>query len=477
MKKVLLVNTNQETSPYPVPPLGLCLVAGVLSGEYEVRIYDGTFAGATGLSDTIGAFGPDYVGVTIRNIDDMDILNPTRYLETIRDTFIKTIRERTKAPCILGGSAFSIFPEHILEMFGADYGVMGEGELVFPGLLRALDRGDDPSGMPGVASPGKRVPVPAAGAYDLSGMPFSEIDRKIDFAPYRARGSYPVQTKRGCAHRCIYCTYTCIEGTRYRLRRPYDVADEIEQAAGRLEGVTFEFVDSTFNDPPGHAEEICREIARRKLGVRLRTMGINPAHATAGLFDLMRAAGFAQVDCTPDTASPRMLANLRKNFTIGQLTEAARIVREFDMPTMWFFIFGGPGETEDTIAESFNFIDAHISRKDMVHMTAGLRIYPQTGLYDRAVRDGVLKEGDPATETGFYISPEIGRERLFEVIHEASLARPNCIPVTESTPPPDMMARAVRMRGELGLTEPMFRSLLRIRYSMMGADMDEIKVK
>ena len=429
MKKVLLVNTNQETNPYPVPPLGLCLVAGVLSGEYEVRLFDGTFTGTSGLAETLEAFKPDYVGVTIRNIDDMDILDPTRYLEPIRDTFIKTIRKHSRAPLILGGSAFSIFPEFLVALFGADYGVIGEGEHVFPELIRCLDRGGDTSDIPGVLSAGGRGLVPAAGTYDLGKLPFSEIDRKIDFTLYRARGSYPVQTKRGCAHRCIYCTYNCIEGTSYRLRRPSQIADEIEQAAGRLGGVTFEFVDSTFNDPPGHAEEICREITRRKLGIRLRTMGINPAHATAGLFELMREAGFAQVDCTPDTASPRMLVNLQKNFTIDHLRETARIVREFDMPTMWFFIFGGPGETDDTIKESFDFIDAHITKKDMVHMTAGLRIYPGTGLYGRAIRDGVIEEGDPVVETRFYVSPDIGKERLFELLHQASLSRPNCIPV------------------------------------------------
>ncbi len=476
MRKVLLVNTNQEKNPYPVPPLGLCLVAGVLSGEYEVRIHDGAFQGASGLADTLETFRPDCVGVTIRNIDDMDILNPTRYLEPIRDSFITTIRSHSKAPLVLGGSAFSIFPEHLLGLYGADYGLIGEGELVFPELLRCLDRSGDPTGIPGVLSSGRSGFVPASGAFDLASLPFSQIDMKIDFAPYRARGSYPVQTKRGCAHRCIYCTYNCIEGTRYRLRRPADIADEIEQAAERLGGVTFEFVDSTFNDPPGHAEEICRDIARRNIGVRLRTMGINPANASTGLFGLMRAAGFAQVDCTPDTASPRMLVNLQKNFTLDQLRDAARMVREFDMPTMWFFIFGGPGETEETIAESFDFIDAHIGKKDMVHMTAGLRIYPGTGLYGRAIRDGVLGEGDPAVETRFYVSPALGKERLFELLHQAALERPNCIPVNESTPPPSMMARAVQMREELGLTEPMFRSLLRIRYSMMGREMDQIKV-
>ena len=473
MKKVLLVNTNEEKNPYPVPPLGVCLLASVLSGEYDVRVYDGAFAGAAGLAGAIREFPPDYFGVTIRNIDDMDILDPTCYLDGIKSSFIKIIRDMTSAPLIIGGSAFSILPEYLMQFFGADYGVTGEGEAAFPDLLRCLDAGGDPARVPGVLCAGHKGYVPAARRYDLADLPFSEIDLKIDFTPYRARGSYPVQTKRGCAHRCIYCTYNCIEGSRYRVRPPSAIADEIEQAARRLGGVTFEFVDSTFNDPPGHAEEICRAIARRNIGVRLRTMGINPAHATPELFELMRSAGFAQVDCTPDTASQSMLVNLQKNFGIDHLRSTAAIIRESDIPTMWFFIFGGPGETEATIAETFEFIDAHISGRDMVHMTAGMRIYPGTDLYARAVRDGVLEKEDPATETRFYVSPAIGKERLFRIISESAVLRPNCIPVTETTPPPAMMAEAVKMRAERRLTEPMFRTLLRIRYRMMGKVMPE----
>ena len=67
-----------------------------------------------------------------------------------------------------------------------------------------------------------------------------------------------------------------IEGRTYRLRDPRQVADEVESVVAGGDLPMVEFVDSTFNEPPGHAEEICAEIVRRGLRVRLRTMGINP---------------------------------------------------------------------------------------------------------------------------------------------------------------------------------------------------------
>lgn len=470
-KRVLLINTNTETRPYPVPPLGLCLLAATIEDDHEILIHDGTFRGASGLIDTVRDFNPEYIALSIRNIDDMDILNPTSYIDSIRDDFVEPLNAATDAPVILGGSGFSIFPEYYMRHYGADYGIRGEGEVLLPALLRCLNEGGDAAAIPGVLV-GDATAVPySVDYYDLEGLPFADIDRWVDYEPYRARGAYPVQTKRGCIHRCVYCTYACIEGPRYRLRSAGRIADEIEDASGRLGDITFEFVDSTFNDPPGHAEAICRELSGRGLRLKLRTMGINPCNASEELFRVMVEAGFSQIDCTPDTASAVMLKNLRKNFTLDDLKRTARIIREFDVPTIWFFVFGGPGETADTIRETLDFIDDHISGRDMVHMTCGLRVYPGTALHGIAVEEGVVPADDPLARTRFYVSPGIGRERLLEMIGDASRQRPNCVPVTETSPPPEMMREAIRMRGKERLDEPMFRSLLRIRYRMFDREM------
>jgi radical SAM superfamily enzyme YgiQ (UPF0313 family) len=470
MSKVLLVNTNTEKAPYPVPPLGLCIIASVIKNEHEVMVYDGTFDEGRALIGLLSEFKPDYIGATIRNIDDMDVVNPTSYIESIKHKFITPILESGNAPLILGGSGFSILPEFYLDHYSADYGVAGEGEIVFPDLLHCLDRGGDPSAVAGVFTRDDAGVMPCR-TFDMMKLPFSEIDRKIDYPPYRGRGSYPIQTKRGCAHRCVYCTYKRIEGCRYRTRPPVHIADEIEQAQQRLGQLTFEFVDSTFNDPPGHAEGICRELAVRKLSLRLRTMGINPCNATSELFDLMCLSGFAQIDCTPDTASSRMLASLKKNFKLPDLIRTANLVREYDMPTMWFFIFGGPGETEETIRETFAFIDSCVSGKDMVHMTCGLRIYPGTDLHGTALEEKMIEPDDMLAEACFYFSKELGRDRLLSIINDASRARPNCVPVAETAPSPKMMSEAVRMREEMHLNEPLFRTLLRLRYRMLGKEM------
>lgn len=462
MKKVLLVGSNSLRAPYPVPPVGLCLVATALAPRWQVRIHD-PLSDTSDLAGAVEHFAPDYVGLGIRNIDDVVMEDGVSFVNDIRERFARPLRRLTRAPLILGGSGFSIFPRELLEECDADYGVVGEGEAALPALLEALEQHGDPLAVPGVVAPGRPLPRRAVRPVALDGLPFARIDRWIDFAPYRERGAYPIQTKRGCARRCVYCSYPQVEGRVFRRRSPESVVDEIAETRERLGDVAFEFVDSVFNDPPGHAESICWEIAQRGLKVRLRTMGVNPAQVTRELIDLMSAAGFSQIDSTPDSASPTMLRRLRKNFSLAELERTATIVRAAGMPTMWFFLLGGPGETEETLAETFAFIDRFVSPEDMVHISEGLRVYPRTALYDTAVREGLVAPGESLLARRFYVSPALGRERLLEIVGREIATRPNCVRSSESTPPPEMLREAARIRREQGLTEPLFRTLLRLR--------------
>ncbi|MCX6268436.1 MAG: radical SAM protein [Bacteroidetes bacterium] len=466
MKKVLLVNTNIEKAPYPVPPLGLCMLARACGDEYEVKVYDGVFAEGAGLVALVEQFNPDFIGFSIRNIDDVVMDREVFYMDEILEKFIHPVKAVTNVPVLLGGSGFSIFPVDLMKMTGADYGIVGEAEEILPVLLYSIINHLDTDEIPNLITAKKLTVQKKSGFKFLkpaSGR-FSDIDRWIDFNPYSAKGVYSIQTKRGCSHGCIYCTYPLIEGRLFRPRKPSDIADEIENAHQRLGHITFEFVDSTFNDPKGHAESICREIIRRKIKVRLRTMGINPRHTSEELFELMLKAGFVQIDATPDSASPRLLGSLCKGFNLAEIQKMALMIRKFNMPTMWFFLFGGPGEDSSTFHETLDFIDAFINPADLVYMNAGLRIYPDTPLYKIAVEEGRISAGQSVFRPPlYYYSGKISKTELDGLIREASLTRHNCIHALETAPSQEMISEAVETRRVQQLDEPMFRTLLRIR--------------
>lgn len=466
VKRLLLINTNSYAKPYPVPPLGLCQLASLLEDRYEVRLFDPL--GEDGVEDALAAvvadFQPDYIGLGIRNIDDATMEGGDYFVEAIHTRFILPLRQLTTAILILGGSGFSLYPHPLMTLYQTDYGVVGEGEAALTALLAALDEGVSPLGIPGVvvagadlASQGTMAPYNYA-----TSTVFADIDRHLNFAPYRSRGAYPVQVKRGCSQNCLYCCYPRLEGHFYRMRPLTQVVNEIELVLTRLPGVTIEFVDSVFNDPPGFGEAICREIIARQLKGSFRTMGINPAHVSEALIPLMKEAGFAQIDTTPDSASPSMLYNLKKNFTLPQLERAAERIRRHGMPTMWFFLLGGPGESAGTIAETFTFVDKFVSPEDMVLIFEGLRIYPGTDLHTTALEQGVVDPDDNLLLPRFFVEPTLGSLQLKKLVTEGCQSRPNCLRSTDSKPPPKLLEQAQQVRRELQLTEPMFRTLLRL---------------
>ena len=469
MKKVLLLSTNRASTPYPVPPLGLSYLHQRLQSDYVVRIIDGLAASTETVLDCLDNFDPDYVGISIRNIDDMVKGEAHSFIPELITDFIEPIRERFQGILILGGSGFTIFPHELMRLSGADYGITGEAEEKLPRFLYSLDNGIDLSELPWLLdSRSQKGPSQTKEYLDLDEPFYADLDRLIDYSPYVERGAYPIQTKRGCIHRCIYCSYPVLEGRRYRTRQPTHVVDELERVSTRMgKRATFEFVDSTFNDPPGHAEAICREIIRRGLQVNLRTMGINPANVSDELLDLMREAGFAQIDSTPDSASPTVLKKMGKNFSLKQLQQTAELIKKHKMPTMWFFIFGGPGESQATIDETFEFVDNYIDRDDMVHITEGLRIYPSTPLYNLALKEKLISKEQSLLDPVFYVSPLLGENRLTQIIDDKIKIRPNCIRISETKPPPELMAAAIKERKEKKLTEPMFRTLLRLKRNLM----------
>lgn len=465
MKKVLLINTNTVKIPYPVPPIGLCMIAESLQPSYEVQLYDGMFDEGTSLASIINTFNPDFIGCGIRNVDNMSFTNPEFYLDTVKNLFIDPAKQLSKAPLILGGSGFSIFPSEMLHYFDVSYGVSGEGEETFLQLLQCLESGNSPHTIPGVVlqTNSSNIENTFCKSPEIKNQIGAKAYSYLDFSGYKARGAYSIQTKRGCSHRCVYCTYPIIEGRKFRSREVKEIVDEIEKARELIGDIMFEFVDSTFNDPKDHAESICKEIIGRKLKVRLRTMGINPNHTHSELFSLMREAGFVQIDATPDTASPAMLKNLGKNFNLTQLQKTGELIKASGMPTMWFFVFGGPGENYSTIDETFDFIDQYIYEWDLVYIASSLRIYPQTPLFHTAVAEGKISAHQNLLHPVFYENPEFNDAMISDYLRKKIGKRHNIIFTHEARPAEAMMAETMKLRAVQQSQEPMFRSLLRVR--------------
>lgn len=409
---ILLVQTNREHSPQPVIPLGLGLVAAATTqAGHRVDVLDLCFSKdpERELAERARQRTYDVVGLSVRNLDTADALRPYSYLKEVR-TLMRAARRATRAPLVIGGPAVSIAPAALTEYLGADHAVTGEGERTFPALLRQLGNGGPRPGR--VFSledpdPGGTELPPAAG------------HAALDLGSYLAGNRWlPIQTKRGCALGCVYCTYGQIEGPRYRCRPVESVVEELRALRARFRVNAFEFVDSTLNHPIDHAKGLCEAILKAGLQPSLQSLTLHPGTCDGELLRLMTRAGFCGVGCSPDSASDRVLEQLGKGFSADQLARTIEVVHQAGLPGLWFFILGGPGETEETVSETFQFIRKRLGRSDLVMITCGLRIYPSTGLDRRARAESMIDASHNLLEPIFYFSPELRRERLRELLRQ-----------------------------------------------------------
>lgn len=407
--RVLLVSANRERQPYPVVPNGVACVATALDAAgYSVAVSDLCFAAdpRRTAGEAVRATRPDAIGIAVRNIDNSDSVALRHYTPEITTLLGEFRRAAPDVPIFAGGAAFGVAPEALFAHLGLDYAIAGDGERATVSLMNSLSSGTVPS----VAGMVKRLDgrvhfEPPREDAGLDSLAPAQLHRWFDLRRYQRHGAtVPIQTKRGCVFRCIYCTYRNVEGFGYRTRAPRLVADEIADLR-RAAGVRhFDFVDSTFNSPPGHAVEVCEEIARRHLDVGLETTNFTPAVAPTELLRAMRAAGFRALGITAESASDAVLERLEKGFTVARARETAVRVEKAGMPALWIFLIGGPGETDRTIAETLSFAEWRLRRGDAVYVTVGLRIYPGTTLHRIAVSEGEIEAADPLLEPRFYFS-------------------------------------------------------------------------
>jgi len=434
---ILLVSANREPNPYPVFPLGLCYLAGPLESRgHSLQVLDLLFAPdpEEALSEALGSFAPGAVVISIRNIDNVTFPEAKSYLAGIRKLVGNC---RGRAAVIIGGSGFSLMPVQLLDHLDADFGVVGEGEEVLPELIAALEAGLPVHALPGVLARGMTdylPPVPIR----LIGRP----DRRLfPVERYHLEGGMAnLQTKRGCPFSCIYCTYPLLEGNRMRMRPLTEVIAEI-RALVEVHGANYlYFVDDIFNYPPEFAEELCLALVRERLSINWSAF-INPGFVTVSLFQTMVAAGCDAVEFGTESGSQQMLANLGKSFGVDEIRDASRLCRDQGVDFAHYLLFGGPGESEATIDESFSLMD-ELAPCAVIAMT-GIRIFPGTALYQQAISDGVISSETPLLEPVFYIAPAI-RDTMCDMVAKRALARRNWVAPGMEINMSDAMLEALR---------------------------------
>ncbi|HEY5656807.1 MAG TPA: radical SAM protein [Myxococcota bacterium] len=415
--RVLLVNPNRERAPEPVPPVGLCQVAtATAAAGHDVHVLDLCFAlrPRARLRRALRRLRPDVVGLTVRNVDNADARAPRFYLDALRE-LVREVCEATGEPPVAGGAGLTMDPERVMRHLGVRYAVVGAAENAFARLLAFLDAGAEGSSPASVAclSDGTYRPPPPVGGEAIPFAP-AQFGRWLDLRPYlRRSGAVSVQTRRGCAMRCVYCNYPEIEGRSLALRDPEEVAADVAAAAAA--GADWvEFADSVFNWPRAHALGVADAVRRIGTRVKLRS-SLTPAGMDPELAEALRAAGFAASLCSPDAAHPETLKSYGKSFSRSDLEIAVASLARARIPSMFCFILGGPGETRETLEETLRFAREACGPPHAALLATRMRVYPGTRL-EKLAGAAPLRP----TPDAFFLSDAIDPREVDEAAEAAS---------------------------------------------------------
>ncbi|MGG1485318.1 B12-binding domain-containing radical SAM protein [Peribacillus castrilensis] len=155
---------------------------------------------------------------------------------------------------ILGGPEVTYdVGEWLDQIPGADFIVIGEGEVTFKALLSEIEGSNDYKKIGGIAyrQDGKKIIQPQNGKVDLKSLP-SPYRLEEDRGDLSKRVTY-IETSRGCPFSCQFCLSSIEVGVRYFDREKIKEDIRYLMANGAK---TIKFVDRTFNISRSYAMEM-----------------------------------------------------------------------------------------------------------------------------------------------------------------------------------------------------------------------------
>lgn len=391
MNKILLVQqylgVNHEVGP--IFPIGLSYIATNITSytnwnvkAIDLNVYEKPFYV---LEHTLASYEPDVVGLSVRNIDNVDY-DDFNYFYKELNPVIKVIKQKCNT-LLVGGAGFSIFaPEIMNQNREIDYGIVQEGEETIVELLHCLEESYSVGTVRGLyywnndnlLFSGERRPI----NFSKSIIP----DRTFfDVKKYNKPLCMGVQTKRGCSLKCSYCTYPFLNKHTERFIKPSIVVDEIEQLVNDYGVEEIIFCDDIFNNPVNHSIEIINGIIER--GLRIRWSAWFDVGVTDVKFiRLAIKSGCYRFCFSTDGVINTSLQKLKKNFSSRQADKLIDncLSDEFKNVDFRFSLFAmPPGQTiKGMIKTLFIIFKTHVLRVNSKCLVSWIRLLPNTDLYN-----------------------------------------------------------------------------------------------
>jgi radical SAM superfamily enzyme YgiQ (UPF0313 family) len=313
-KKILLVSANQLSVPYPVYPLGISYLKTYLQNKLphlEIAVFDFIDKDYNDFNAFLDEFQPDYTGISLRNIDDVNIYKKESYIHHYK-SIIENARKFSKSKIIIGGAGFSIFPETLFSKLDPDFGIYGEGEEQFYKLLTALENNSDFSNIENLLYKKNESIIFNKKNQSIKKLEL-QFEQELTDYYWHHSGMLNIQTKRGCPYNCIYCTYPLIEGHNVRTLSADSIVETLYDLSENKKIDYVFFTDSIFNINNDYNTELAEKIIKKKIKIHWGAY-FNFCNFDEKIISLFQRAGLKHIEFGTESLSDTMLKNYNKPF-------------------------------------------------------------------------------------------------------------------------------------------------------------------
>ncbi len=307
------------------------------------------------------------------------------------------VRERCPdAKIIVGGPHIynicsdydDITQNYLLANMGGDIYIFdSQGENALAGLMGALRNGGDYSAVPnliyqnGDGKFSRTLRVVEDNPLDSTQIDWNSFDRSF-FTP-----SAQMRTARSCAFKCAFCRYPAVAGPL--ATHEVDVVEAQLRTLSESGAERVIFIDDTFNVPLPRFKDLCRMMVKEKIELDWYSY-FRCSNADEEAFDLMAAAGCKGVFLGVESGDEQMLENMNKKVKVKKYLTGIQALAARDITTHTSLIVGYPGETEQTIQNTIDFIN----ESKPTFFNAGIWFYePKAPVAERCEEFGIQGDG------------------------------------------------------------------------------------
>ena len=298
---------------------------------------------------------------------------------------------------VLGGHGPTPEPAFFIKTMGADAAVMGEGEVPFLNLIKALDTGTPLKNVKGVAyRQGNEIIINQHEELikDLDTIPFPyyEILPIEYYVKTEIFGKSPIEriiymtTSRGCNYHCNFCL-RIEKGIRFRS--PENVVEEIKKYKRDYNVSYFFFVDELFMYSKKRVFELSEAFIKNNLNIKYFCTGrVNIA--TLEILNMMKKSGCVYIDYGIEQFDNRALAAMDKKQTEEDITRAIENTQNLGIGVCFNIIFGNIGDTRESLRKSLDLLKKY-NDFGQLRVIRPVTPYPGSPLYYYAIKRGLLK--------------------------------------------------------------------------------------